>query len=124
ATLILVLGLLACQLFRSFKKPEQTWYRARALAESVKTITWRYVMGSAPFNDISIKNDEKISTREFLQMLEEIKKVNDIDSIEPIAKPDFVHADPITDSIEVIRTYSLQEKKAVYSEQHIQDQRI
>lgn len=124
ATLILVLGLLACQLFRSFKKPEQTWYRARALAESVKTITWRYVMGSAPFNDISIKNDEKISTREFLQRLEEIKKVNDFDSIAPIAKPDFVHADAITDSMKVVRAYSLVEKKAFYREQRIQDQRI
>lgn len=123
-TVILVLGLLACQLFRSFKKPEQTWYRARALAESVKTITWRYVMGSAPFNDISIKNDEKISTKEFLQRLEEIKKVNDFDSIAPIANSNLVHADAITDSMKVVRAYSLEEKKAFYRSHRIQDQRI
>lgn len=124
ATVVLVFGLLACQLFRSFKKPEQTWYRARALAESVKTITWRYVMGSAPFNDISIKNDEKISTREFLQRLEEIKKVNDFDSIAPIANSNLVHSDAITDSMKIVRTYSLDEKKKFYREHRIQDQRI
>ena len=30
-------------------KPVQTWYRGRALAESVKTLTWRFMMRAAPF---------------------------------------------------------------------------
>src|SRR5262249_49915702 len=43
--------LIAVLLTRSLKKPEQEWYRARALAESVKTLTWRYMMRAAPFGD-------------------------------------------------------------------------
>lgn len=42
----LALGIL---LTRSLRKPEQDWYRCRALAESVKTLTWRYVMHATPF---------------------------------------------------------------------------
>lgn len=122
-TLVLVFFLLGCQLFRSLKKPEQTWYRARALAESVKTITWRYVMGSTPFNDVSIKNDEKISTVEFLRRLEEIKKVNDFDSIAPIANSNLVHSDAITESMKEVRRYSLEKKKDFYISYRIQDQR-
>jgi len=41
----------ALLLTRALTKPEQDWYRCRALAESVKTLTWRYMMRAAPFND-------------------------------------------------------------------------
>ncbi|SFV28866.1 DUF4231 domain-containing protein [Hyphomicrobium facile] len=34
---------------RAQTKPEQWWYRCRALAESVKTLTWRYMMRATPF---------------------------------------------------------------------------
>jgi SMODS and SLOG-associating 2TM effector domain 3/SMODS and SLOG-associating 2TM effector domain 1 len=30
-------------------KPERTWYGGRAVAESVKTVAWRYMMGAEPF---------------------------------------------------------------------------
>lgn len=123
-TFVLVCALLFSQLYRHFIKPEQTWYRARALAESVKTITWRYVMDSSPFNDKSIKNDEKISTQEFLNRLEEIKEVNDFASIAPIAETDLVHNSAITDSMKEIRLYSLEEKKELYLKHRIQDQKL
>lgn len=44
--LALALGMLV---LRSVTKPERKWYQARALAESVKTTTWKYAMGSRPF---------------------------------------------------------------------------
>jgi hypothetical protein len=30
-------------------KPEQSWYDARAVAESAKTLAWRYAVGGSPF---------------------------------------------------------------------------
>ena len=36
-------------LTRNLWKLQQDWYRCRALAESVKTLTWRYIMRAAPF---------------------------------------------------------------------------
>lgn len=41
----------AALLTRTLSKPEQDWYRCRALAESVKTMTWRYISRSEPFQD-------------------------------------------------------------------------
>ena len=47
---LVLLASLAVLLHRTGKKPEQDWYRCRALAKSVKTSTWRYVMRAQPFN--------------------------------------------------------------------------
>jgi SMODS and SLOG-associating 2TM effector domain 3/SMODS and SLOG-associating 2TM effector domain 1 len=46
---LVFLASLGVLLYRTGEKPEQDWYRCRALAESVKTSTWRYVMRAEPF---------------------------------------------------------------------------
>lgn len=40
---------LAILVVRTILKPEQRWYQARALAESVKTTAWKFSMGARPF---------------------------------------------------------------------------
>ena len=35
--------------FIGYHKPDRIWYNARAVAESVKTLTWRYMMCAEPF---------------------------------------------------------------------------
>lgn len=45
---LLVSGALAA-LNLGTSKPNENWYRFRALAESCKTLSWRYMMGSEPF---------------------------------------------------------------------------
>src|SRR5437868_1033768 len=37
------------KLYVGATKPEQDWYDGRALAESVKTLAWRYAVGGKPF---------------------------------------------------------------------------
>lgn len=55
------------------QKPEDTWYNGRAVAESVKTRTWRWVMKAEPYdNDVS---DEQ-SRKEFLLDLKSILDQN------------------------------------------------
>lgn len=46
------------------------WYSSRAVAESIKTITWRYVTKSDPFN-----NDENVD-QQFIDRIEDILKMN------------------------------------------------
>src|SRR5690606_15189811 len=36
-------------IFIGYQKPDRIWYNARAVAESVKTLTWRYMMRAEPF---------------------------------------------------------------------------
>ena len=38
-----------CELFFLRLKPERTWYEGRAVAESIKTLAWRYAVCADPF---------------------------------------------------------------------------
>ncbi|HEY7849863.1 MAG TPA: DUF4231 domain-containing protein, partial [Ktedonobacterales bacterium] len=42
---------LVMRLVRVITRPERLWYEARAVAESVKSIAWRYVVGGEPFQE-------------------------------------------------------------------------
>lgn len=51
---------------------QAVWYRARALAESTKTATWRLLMGAQPFGD----KDEQANLEAFRRLLTELLKEN------------------------------------------------
>lgn len=48
-SLLLVVGLIL-SVFLSKKKPDRVWFAARSLSETVKTLSWRYVMRAAPLD--------------------------------------------------------------------------
>lgn len=66
----LLLDLILLWVMRA-RRYERIWFDCRAIAESVKTISWKYVMGVAPFKKSvrSSKNDKL-----FLEELREIRK--------------------------------------------------
>ncbi|HET6209280.1 MAG TPA: DUF4231 domain-containing protein, partial [Jatrophihabitans sp.] len=47
--LLLFLGAILAELYLWREHPERAWYDGRALAESVKTLTWKYAVGGDPF---------------------------------------------------------------------------
>jgi hypothetical protein len=47
---VVLLGALGSSIFLFVKKPERLWYSGRAVAESIKTVTWRFVTRAEPFN--------------------------------------------------------------------------
>ena len=49
ALLLFVLALFL-RVYLATERPERAWYDGRALAESVKTIAWRYAVGGRPFS--------------------------------------------------------------------------
>lgn len=51
-----LLGALGCSIFLFAKRPDRQWYAGRAVAESIKTITWRYVSLAAPFESRAMKS--------------------------------------------------------------------
>ncbi len=65
-TLLLVI-LAGLFVFKVIKKLDQDWYRSRALAESVKTSTWRFCMRAHPFEDAERIETPKRNFREFLR---------------------------------------------------------
>ncbi|MFI5411437.1 DUF4231 domain-containing protein [Kaistia sp. UC242_56] len=112
---VLALGTL---LFRSHKKPEQDWYKGRALAESIKTSTWRYCMKSAPFSD---SEDIRISRTEFAKYLKGVLEANR--GISERFSSDFAAGDQITSEMERARSLELADRKQFYLDGRIRNQR-
>lgn len=68
---VVFLGSLACVLIGHFQKLQSKWYKSRALAESIKTASWRFMMGAKPFNG---KSQHEIGR--FADLLNELLKEN------------------------------------------------
>lgn len=113
--LLASLGILIC---RSWMKPEQDWYRGRALAESIKTSSWRFVMRSSPFEDAATII---IPRGEFREHLLAILKANRF--IGEKMPPDSAAKQQIPASMEEVRARDLEQRKAFYLEHRIKDQR-
>jgi hypothetical protein len=75
-TAALLLLTMLVPVFMIFRKYSDTWYRARALAESIKTATWKFMMHSEPFN--MPESDAKSHFQNLLKrLLEEHKMLSE-----------------------------------------------
>lgn len=108
------MGLMA---YRSIKKPEKTWYQARALAESIKTLTWRFAMRAEPFDD-----DRGVDARrDFRKLLKDVLKTNH--SISDALGGLKATGDQLPNEMQTIREFGLDQRKDYYLEHRIADQR-
>lgn len=107
----------ALSLVMKFKKYEDIWYRGRALAESVKTLTWRF-MTKSEFFDNNISNEE--AKERFIKRIGEIK--DKFKYLEKSLKAKDLKLDIITSKMKEIRNSSLQERKDFYLKNRIQNQ--
>lgn len=108
-------GTLVCLFLRS-KKPEQDWYKCRALAESVKTSTWRYAMRADPFGGASAP-----AKAEFIKYLGQVLSSNQQIG-EKISGKD-ASGSQTTPEMETIRGLAWNARRAVYLDQRVGDQR-
>lgn len=105
-------------LARAMMKPEQDWYHCRALAESVKTLTWRYVMQAQPFSsDLA----PPAARTEFMQHLQ--RTLDENRSTAEAIEAEWSDQDQITAEMERLRSLTLEERKAVYLRDRVQEQR-
>jgi len=105
-------------LVRNFWKLQQDWYRCRALAESVKTLTWRYIMRAAPFSDGASPQGARAEFRNQLYRTFDENRAA-ADKIDPNWSAD----DQITAEMDHIRAFSLDERKKYYTTHRLNDQR-
>ncbi|WP_172976166.1 DUF4231 domain-containing protein [Thioclava sp. JE_KL1] len=114
----IILASTALLIFLSVKKPEKDWYGCRALAESIKTSTWRYMMRAEPFKNVSQIRKVK---RTFAQYLQEILDANSHvrDSISRRPKS----GDQITSAMEKVRALTFDDRREFYRKERIDKQR-
>lgn len=102
--------------YKVYRKPDQEWYRCRALAESIKTSTWRFSMRAHPFGDAQSVEKPK---REFRNRLQSILEANKhvAESLQAST------SDQVTQSMILIRQMPLEERRDFYVKHRIDEQR-
>lgn len=112
--LLALLGALGCSIYLFAVRPDRLWYAGRAVAESIKTITWRYVCRAEPFlgDDATARND-------FRQTLKQIVEQN-----KEVCQSLTEHLDEMqfTPLMEQMRAKDLVERRATYANYRIKDQ--
>lgn len=105
-------------LYLKAQKPEQLWYGGRAVAESAKSMAWRYMTGAAPYAaGISAADvDQK-----FVSALESI--VKERKQLAFGFGGEFSRQPQISDRMRAVREGSLAQRKQAYLEGRISDQR-
>jgi hypothetical protein len=117
ASAVLFLVTLAILIALRIKRPDDTWYNGRAVAESVKTRAWRWMMRAEPYVDCD-KLD--VVSKLFINDLKAILTQNRSFSL-AVTKDAYLCA-PITDAMRAIRAMSIQDRLDVYMSDRIQDQ--
>lgn len=106
-------------LILALKKYENIWYRGRALAESCKTLTWRFITCSELFeNNIDTEEIE----RRFKQRIKEI--YNKYDGLaKDVDTKNLSHKHIITEEMRRIRNLPTVERKDYYITYRIKEQK-
>jgi hypothetical protein len=98
------------------KAYERTWYRARAVAESMKTLAWRYMTHAPPYTDPSVRDADVRLLEDMRGLLKEAGEV-------PLASEAQIGSqDQITASMRAIRAADWQERKTTYMNFRVRDQ--
>lgn len=111
ATLLLSLAL---SVYLAFEQPQRIWYSTRALSESIKTVTWRFMMRAEPY-DVA----DSDARQHFLEVLRKILDTN---------RQVCAHAVEMTSTNQITtpmlnnRALSLSERKDLYKSKRIEDQ--
>jgi len=98
------------------KRYDKTWYNGRAVAESIKTRTWRYMMRAKPYDE-----SNEISRALFLNDLKQILNQNR-DLCQHLPET-YVNSEQITSIMESIRGSPLEDRMKIYQTQRIDEQR-
>ncbi len=106
---------LALRLLRVFRRPERLWYEARAVAESVKSISWRYAVGGEPFQEANTPAQlNAIVADRFDNIQADLSKYKPPAAVRDQAQ--------VTSTMSAIRAQSLDVRKQVYRDDRVRDQ--
>lgn len=103
------------------KKFEDYWYQGRALAESCKTITWRFVSRAEYFEREEIDLDEIQVRNKFIERIKSL--ANEFPELKKIMSSKILSKSIITDKMLEIREWNLEERKDFYTQERIIDQK-
>ena len=117
AALLLAAGLVLTGIILQTEH-DRNWFAARAVAESVKTVAWRYMTGAEPYETNLLDRDaDDLFCRELDAILRERR------SIASILGSEDASGHQITDMMRSVRSADTATRKEAYGRDRIQDQR-
>jgi hypothetical protein len=111
---LITLGIL---IWLNVQKPEDTWYNGRAVAESIKTRSWRWVMKAEPYDH---EAPEEQIRKEFLSDLKSILDQNR--SLSRHLDSEKSNGSAISEQMMAIRALPPEERLEIYKKERVQDQ--
>ncbi len=114
AQLLALLCALGCSIYLFAMRPDRIWYAGRAVAESIKTITWRYVCQAEPFqgDNITARNDFQQTLKQIVEQNREVCQL----------LTENLDGQQFTPKMEQMRAQPLEERRATYADCRIKDQ--
>jgi SMODS and SLOG-associating 2TM effector domain 3/SMODS and SLOG-associating 2TM effector domain 1 len=115
AAVAFVVALLA-ELYLLQARPDRLWYDGRAVAESAKTLTWRYLVGGSPFgrHEVSEREAERLLLDRFRQITRDIRGAH----LVPVSGD----TDQIGPALREVRALSLDQRRELYRSERIDGQ--
>jgi hypothetical protein len=115
ASVAFVVALLA-ELYLLQARPDRLWYDGRAVAESAKTLTWRYVVGGSPFGrqEADDREAERLLLDRFRQIAADLRGAH----LVPVAG----EAGQLRPELRRLRGLPLEERRELYRSQRINAQ--
>lgn len=104
---------LSLSIYLAYSNPQKYWYAARALAESVKTTSWRYMMKAEPFEDEGSANEKFIKT---------LREVFESNKHAALLNVEILRDQQITERMLHCRAMPLAQRINVYRVERISDQ--
>lgn len=117
ASAMLFLATLGILITLRVKRPDDLWYNGRAVAESVKTRSWRWVMRAEPYEDAT---NIEIVSKLFVNDLKAILSQNR--SLSSTLHAGTGINEPISEVMKTIRNLTLEKRLDIYKKQRIDDQ--
>ncbi|MBB5441805.1 MULTISPECIES: DUF4231 domain-containing protein [unclassified Paraburkholderia] len=111
---MVLLGALGCAIYLYFGRPDRHWYSGRAVAESVKTLVWRFVSKAEPFD-----HADELDRHDFVLRLKAVIEQN-----KDVAGLLTTHLDgvQISPEMEQLRQQNLADRVNYYLNSRIVDQ--
>lgn len=114
---ILFLITLCILIFLRVKRPDGVWYNGRAVAESVKTRSWRWMMRADPYQD---RDQPEIVSGNFINDLKAILDQNK--DLSNVLQSGSAINDPISVKMKAIRELPTEERLQIYIVHRITNQ--
>lgn len=114
ALFLITLGIL---ITLKVNRPDDLWYNGRAVAESVKTRAWRWMMRAEPYHETE---NLEIVSKQFINDLKAILSQNR--SLSQVLHSEAGIKAPISSAMLAVRNLPLEDRLEIYREQRVNNQ--